>query len=131
MSEPNHHCGDPACDCCGHASEKPSDTTQTPADADFKLPQDVPLPPPSLMTLATSLTSQAMLSMGIFPHPITGKSEFLFHQAQHLIDTVDLIFQKTEGNRTDEETKMIEQMLHELRMLFIAAQNEKNRRDGE
>lgn len=132
MTESNHRpCGDPACGCCGQASENLSDTTQTPDKSDFQLPQDVPLPPPSLMTLASSLMSQAMVSMGIFPHPITGKSEFLFHQAQHLIDTVDLIVQKTEGNRTDEETKTIEQMLHELRMLFIAAQNEKNRRDAQ
>lgn len=140
MSEPNHHpCEDPHCSCHAHSAETPTDETptdETPTDAsdesqNFELPQDVPLPTPSLLTLATSITSQAMVSMGIFPHPITGKSEFLFHQAQHLIDTVDLLFQKTEGNRTEEETKMMEQMLHEMRMLFIAAKNEKNRRDAD
>ncbi len=98
-------------------------------DQTSKLPEDVPLPAPTLLSLVNTLTTQALVSMGIFPHPVTGKSEFFLHQAQHLIDTIDLIFQKTEGHRTEEETKMIGQSLHELKMLFVAAQEEKNKRE--
>ena len=94
-------------------------------------PRDVPLPPPSLVTLASSIATQAMVSMGVFPNPATGKSEFYFNQASHLIDTIDLLIKKTEGNRTDEETRTLTGVLSELQMLFVAAQNEKNRRDSE
>lgn len=93
-------------------------------------PRDVPLPPPSLVTLASSIATQAMVSMGVFPNPATGKSEFYFNQASHLIDTIDLLIKKTEGNRTDEETRTLTGVLSELQMLFVAAQNEKNRRDN-
>jgi len=72
-----------------------------------------------------------MVSMGIYPNPGTGKSEFYFHQASHLIDTVDLLIKKTEGNRTDEETRTLTGVLSELQMLYVTAQNEKNRRDAQ
>jgi len=97
----------------------------------FTLPKDVPLPDPTLITLATTLATQAMVSMGVFPNPLTGQTTMYLHQAKHLIDTVELLLNKTAGNRTDEETKTLENVIHELHMLFFAAQNEKNRRDSE
>jgi len=85
---------------------------------------DVPLPPPTLVTLASGLAAQAMVSLGVFPNPATGKSVILLNQAAHLIDMIDLLFEKTNGNRTDEETKTLENALHELRMIYLAAQKE-------
>ena len=93
-------------------------------------PQDVPLPDPSLLGLVTGLANQAMLSMGIFPNPIDGSRNILPNQARHLIETIALLDEKTKGNKTEEETKVIANVLHELRMIFVAAQNEKNRRDA-
>ncbi len=55
----------------------------------------------------------------------------MLHQAKHLIDTVELLFEKTNGNRTDEETKTIDSVLHELRMVYVAAKNEWARRESE
>lgn len=110
------------------ADEQQDSAENQNAKQHFEMPQDVPLPAPNLITLATSLATQAMVSMGIFPNPMTGQSTFMLHQAKHLIDTVQLLFEKTAGNRTDEESKMLENVIHELHMLFIAAQNEKSRR---
>ena len=89
---------------------------------------DVPLPPPTLMTLISGLAAQAMVSLGVFPNPATGKSVILFNQAAHQIDMIDLLYEKTTDNRTDEETKMLENALHELRMIYLAAQKEKSKR---
>ncbi len=89
---------------------------------------DVPLPAPTLVTLASGLAAQAMVSMGVFPNPATGKSVMLLNQAAHLIDTVEMLYEKTSGNRDDEETKTLENVLHELRMIYLAAQQEKQRR---
>ena len=91
--------------------------------------QDIPLPEPSLISLATGLAAQTMVSMGVFPNPATGKSLMLLNQASHLIDTIDLLYEKTTGNRTDEETQTLENILHELRMIYLAAEKEKHRRD--
>jgi len=89
---------------------------------------DVPLPPPTLVTLASGLAAQAMVALGVFPNPATGTSVMLLHQAMHLIDMIDLLYEKTAGNRSDEETRTFENMLHELRMIYLAAQNEKSKR---
>lgn len=102
-----------------------------PNDAQHELPKDVPLPDPTLVQLVSGLASQAMISMGLFPHPINGQSAILPNQARHLIETIALLDEKTKGNQTEEETKTISNVLHELRMLFVAAQNEKQRRETE
>ena len=111
----------------GQGGEDGNDET---SDFDEKELQkhDVPLPEPNLISLASGLATQAMVSMGAFPNPMTGKTCMLLNQAKHLIDTVELLFEKTKGNQTPEEAKTLENVLHELRMIFVAAQNEKNRR---
>jgi len=79
-----------------------------------------PLPPPSLALLATSVATQAMVSLGLVPHPISGKTEVQLDQAKHSIDLLEVLQQKTEGNRTAEETAMLDHLLHELRMGYVA-----------
>ncbi len=82
--------------------------------------EDIQWPEPSLQLLATSLGSQAMVTLGVLPHPVTKKHEVDLGQAKHIIDTLQLLMDKTEGNRTLEETRDLDGMLHELRMAFVA-----------
>ena len=51
-------------------------------------------------------------------------------QASYLIDSIDVLFEKTSGNRTDEETRTISSVMSELRMLYVKASEEKSRRDA-
>ncbi|NQT36049.1 MAG: DUF1844 domain-containing protein [Planctomycetes bacterium] len=81
-----------------------------------------PMPEPSLSMLITTLATQAMVSLGGIPNPLTGKAEVSFDQAHYLIDLIEMLTAKTEGNRTDEETAMMQGILHELRMAFVASQ---------
>ena len=85
----------------------------------------VPLPPPSLEFLASSLGMQAMIAMGLMPSPLTGKPEAHLDQAEHFIDTIAMLEEKTEGNRTPEETAVIGNLLHELRMAFLAVRQQR------
>ena len=111
---------------CEERDGKPSDGELPPNGADHITEEeiqrhDVPLPPPTLVTLTSGLAAQAMVSLGVFPNPATGKSIMLLNQAAHLIDTINLLHEKTKGNRTDEETRTLENVLHELRMIFLAS----------
>jgi len=92
--------------------------------------QDVPFPEPTLLTLVTGLAAQAMISLGIFPNPVDGQTRILLHQGKHLIDTIAMLSEKTSGHQTPEETQTFEKILHELRMIYIAAQNEKSKREN-
>ncbi|MGO8750307.1 MAG: DUF1844 domain-containing protein [Thermoguttaceae bacterium] len=85
-----------------------------------------PLPPPSLELLATSLAMQATAAMGLVPNPLTGRTEADLEQAKHVIDTIALLSDKTEGNRTAEETAVLDELLHQLRLSYVmAAQHKK------
>jgi hypothetical protein len=96
-----------------------------------QLNQDLPLPEPSLLTLVSGLAAQAMMSLGIFPNPIDGQTRILLNQGKHFIDTIAMLYDKTSGSQTPEETQTLENILHELRMIYVAAQNEKEKRDSE
>ncbi len=95
------------------------------------LPQDVPLPDPTLLDLISGLSAQVMVSLGMFPNPSGESGRILLHQGKHLIDTIALLDEKTRGNQTEIETQTFANVLHELRMIFVAAQNEQQRRQNE
>ncbi len=79
------------------------------------------VPPPSLLLLANSLYLQAMISLGVLPNPISKKSEVQLPHAKYSIDMLEMLQEKTEGNRTAEETEDMEAMLHQLRLAYVAA----------
>ena len=80
------------------------------------------LPPPSLSLLANSLYLQASISLGFIPNPLSGKAEVNLAHAKHTIDTLAVLQQKTEGNRTPEESEIFEEMLHQLRMAYLSVE---------
>ena len=79
-----------------------------------------PVPPATLEVLVSTLGMQAMMAMGLMPNPIDGKAEIHLDQAKHFIDTIAMLEQKTQGNRTSEETAVFDDLLHELRMSYLA-----------
>ena len=82
---------------------------------------DVPMPPASLELLVSSLATEALMALGAIAHPATGKPELRPNQAKYLIDTIDVLREKASGNLTPNEQQMLESVLHELRMAFVAA----------
>lgn len=98
-------------------------TGPEPAEADAPEGQfEAPLPPPSLLTLVSSLSLHAMMALGLVPNLDTGKPEPQLEYAKHVIDTIAMLEEKTAGNRTEEETAAIAGVLHELRMGYVAVQ---------
>ena len=89
-----------------------------------------PLPPPNLTFLASSLYLQGMVAMGLLPSPGSDKPEVHLEQAKHAIDTLQMLQEKTEGNRTPEETNEIDTMVHELRLSYIAVQQRAGKDEG-
>ena len=83
-----------------------------------------PLPPPSLTFLAGTLYLQGVVSLGVLPSPTSDKPEVHLEQAKHAIDTLEMLHKKTEGNRTPEETKEMDTMLHELRLAYVGMEKD-------
>ena len=78
------------------------------------------IPPASFGFLISTLAAQAMTSLGKSPNPITKQNEVNLDLAKHFIDTLAVLETKTKGNLTKEEAAVLEAVLHELRMTFMA-----------
>jgi hypothetical protein len=72
-------------------------------------------------TFILSVSSAAFMGLGLVPSP-DGKKEKNLSLARHNIDLLELIKDKTKGNLTAEEQKLLDQVLYETRMRFIEAQ---------
>jgi hypothetical protein len=90
-----------------------------PQEGTAPTPTDIQMPPASLEMLVTTLATEALVALGQVPHPVTGERQTLRNQAQYLIDTVEVLREKTKGNLTSDEQHMIDSVLHQLRMVFL------------
>jgi len=77
-------------------------------------------PPANLTFLISSLYLQGAMALGILANPETGKPEVQFDRAKHAIDLLTMLEEKTQGNRTPEESLELETALHELRLAYVA-----------
>ena len=62
-----------------------------------------------------------MVALGQIPNPLDNKTEVRLDLAKHAIDMLVIIQEKTMGNLEPEEASLIENMLHQLRMAYVAA----------
>jgi hypothetical protein len=79
------------------------------------------IPKPDFAMYVTMLGSQASIALGLLPNPVTEKTEKDLATAKYLIDVLDMMKEKTEGNRTDVETKVLMGLLFDLRMKYVEA----------
>ena len=77
-------------------------------------------PEPDFKFFITTLTLQASIALGHMANPATGKTEADPAQAKFLIDTLAMLQEKTKGNLTQEETELLENLLYELRVAYLA-----------
>lgn len=67
-----------------------------------------------------SLGSSAVIHLGEAPDPVSGqKQEPNLPLAQQSIDLLALLQEKTRGNLTAEETRFLQQLLTDLRVLYV------------
>ena len=78
------------------------------------------LPPPSLNMLVSGIVADALVSLGAVKNPVTGKQTKDLKTAQHLIDLLQILKEKTKGNLDEGEEQFIESALYELRMRFVS-----------
>ena len=81
-----------------------------------------PLPEMSFATLVLSLTSSALVHFGAAPEPGTAApGPPNLPLARHTIDILEILKAKTRGNLDADEAALLEQVLHDLHMRFLAA----------
>jgi hypothetical protein len=69
--------------------------------------------------LVLSVQAAAMQHLGKVMSPMTGKVERNLDAARYSIDMLDMLQRKTAGNLTSEEQKLLDHVLHELRLNYL------------
>lgn len=69
--------------------------------------------------LVRMLATQALMYLGAFPDPETGKAVVSLEYARLHIDLMDVLEEKTKGNLSGDEQKMLTGTLHELRTQYV------------
>jgi hypothetical protein len=79
-------------------------------------------PPASFDFLIHTLFTQALMALGRIPNPITKQSHRNLATARHFIDTLDMLEAKTKGNLEADERRLLEEIQHQLRTLYMEEQ---------
>lgn len=77
------------------------------------------LPPADILGIVQILATQALLYMGAFPDPQTGKAMVAMDLAKFHVDLLSTLEEKTQGNLTEEEAETVKQTAHELRLQYV------------
>ena len=82
-----------------------------------------PEPPKiDLSTFILSLSTSALYQLGVMEGPGGGKLEPPNRVlAQQTIDTLEMLRERTRGNLDEDEVKLFDSLLYELRMRFVSA----------
>ena len=76
-------------------------------------------------TFIFSLGSAALIHLGAAPDPVTQKTQKDPEQAKQNIDLLALLKDKTRGNLSKEEEKLMDNLLHTLRMKYVEEAEQK------
>jgi hypothetical protein len=83
--------------------------------------EETPLPEINFTNFLLSVSTSALIQLGEIPDPVSKESERQLPLAKQTIDLIGMLQEKTKGNLTPEEEKLIEYILYDLRIRYVKA----------
>jgi hypothetical protein len=77
------------------------------------------LPQVSFSSFILSLSTSALVHLGEVPDPVTQKMDKHLPLAKQTIDLLGMLMEKTKGNLSGDEEKMMEHLLADLRWRYV------------
>ena len=78
------------------------------------------IPPLDFGSLLLPFYTQAMVKLGQIPNPVTkNKDKVNIELAKRLIDLLDLLRDKTKGNLDEQEKKVLDDALSQLKNIYL------------
>lgn len=78
------------------------------------------IPEANFSFFVTTLGIQIAIALGEMPNPITNNKEENLDQAKYIIDTLDMLKEKTKNNLTKEEQEVLDSLLYDFHIKFVA-----------
>ena len=101
-------------------TEKPSESPPAEQPPGQKGKSSDAYQPIDFPTYILGYYTQGLVLLGETPNPYTQKKEEDVESVRNIIDVLSMIEQKTKGNLSSEENQLLESVLYELRMKFMA-----------
>jgi len=73
----------------------------------------------------TGLMMEAVMALGDMENPVTHKKESNLEHAKILIDTLEMLSEKTKNNLSKDEDEAMSSILYDLRMRFVTKAKKK------
>jgi hypothetical protein len=86
-----------------------------------KGPSDQPLPEIDFMNLVFSFSTSALIQLGEIQDPMTQQVAKNLPLAKQTIDIIGMLNEKTKGNLTKDEEKVMENILYDLKLRYVKA----------
>jgi len=96
--------------------EEPKETQQPEQRVEEEAP---PLPEITFPAFVLSLHTSALLHIGDLQDPVSGETAVNLTAAKQMIDILSMLQDKTAGNLAEDEKKLLEEVLFDLRMKYI------------
>lgn len=77
------------------------------------------MPELDFSTFIMSLNASALYNLGAIPDPTTGQKTKNVSMAKQTIDIIGMLKEKTRGNLNEDEKNLIENILHDLRLMYV------------
>ncbi|WP_084511479.1 DUF1844 domain-containing protein [Desulfatibacillum aliphaticivorans] len=78
------------------------------------------LPQVNFPTFIISLSSSVLVYLGEMEDPATGETVVNLPVAKQTIDILGMLEEKTKGNLSDDESRLLQNILYDLRMRYVA-----------
>jgi hypothetical protein len=83
--------------------------------------EEINFPEIDFTNFLLSLSTSALIQLGEVPDPVSKETSKQLPLAKQTIDLIGMLKEKTKGNLTPDEEKLIEFLLYDLRMRFVKA----------
>jgi hypothetical protein len=83
---------------------------------------------PGFETLVSYLSTTAMFQLGLIPGPSGEHIPADMPNAKRTVDLLEVLQEKTQGNLTASESRLLDDVLYDLRMTFVETQKRQARK---
>ena len=103
--------------------EEPAGEPSSEAGRNASEPKAEQRPPIDFPSYILSYYTQGLVLLGEVPNPYSGKKEEDVEASRHTIEILAMLQEKTKGNLRKDEEQLLENVLYELRMKYMAKTN--------
>jgi hypothetical protein len=83
--------------------------------------KDTSLPEITFPSLLLSLSTSALIQLGEIQDPVSKQTVKNLPLAKQTIDLIGMLKEKTKGNLTSDEEKLMENILYDLKLMYVKA----------